>query len=124
MKTLEETRRERAKNRQVQSSRKHVMMKRSGIVSGVVAFGLLVLAVLALDVEISFLHVEGEQKRARVLPGTGVVCLFGSSVGTLVARSPAVVTGHEILRAKTPAALALALTEEQELQPTEGEQSS
>jgi hypothetical protein len=41
-----------------------------------------------------------------------------------VARSSALVTGHEMLKAKTPAALAMALTEEQELQPTEGEQSS
>ena len=103
---------------------KHVMMKHSGMVSGVVALGLLVLAVLALDVEISFLHVVGEQKRAWVLPGTGVVCLMGGIVGTIVARSSALVTGHEILMAKTPAALPLALTEEQELQPTEGEQSS
>jgi hypothetical protein len=159
----------------------HSRLKQSAILSGVVALGLLVLAVLALDVEISFLHVVREQKRTWVLPGTGVVCLPGSSVGalvarskapgmvlslvfvlgvmalvvglyfltvlgfhgradlgpgvgtvclmggivgTIVARSSALVTGHEILRAKTPAALALALTEEQELQPTEGEQSS
>ncbi len=216
----------------------HSRIKQSAIRSGVIAFGLLVLAVLALEVDISFLHVVGEQKRAYVLLGTGLVCLFGSIVGMLVARSkargmvlslvfvlgvmalavglyflttlgyheraytplgigtvcllggpvgaivarlqaqPAVfftaialgvvvlggsvyfltvlgfheradlglgvgtvclmggivgtivarssagVTGHEMLRAKTPAALAMALTEEQELQPTEGEQSS
>ena len=34
------------------------------------------LAVLILDVELSFLHVVGEQKRSWVLLGTGVVCLF------------------------------------------------
>src|SRR5258708_25357365 len=67
----------------------HSRIKQSAIRSGVVALGLLVLAVLALEVEISFLCGVGEQKRAYVLLGTGVVCLFGSSVGTLVARSKA-----------------------------------
>jgi hypothetical protein len=81
--------REIAKKRQVQSSMKHVMMKHSGIVSGIVAFGLLVLAMLALEVDFSFLNVVGEQKRAYVLLGTGLVCLFGSGVGTFVARSKA-----------------------------------
>src|SRR6266478_8905891 len=51
----------------------HSRLKQSAIRSGVVALGLLVLAVLALDVEISFLHVVGEQKCTWVLPGTGVV---------------------------------------------------
>ena len=35
----------------------HSRLKQSAILSGVVALGLLVLAVLALEVEISFLHV-------------------------------------------------------------------
>ncbi len=48
------------------------------IVTAVVILGLLVLAVLALDVDLSFLHVVGEHKRAYVLLGTGVVCLLGS----------------------------------------------
>ena len=60
---------------------KQSRLKQSFIRSGVVAFGLLFLAVLALDVELSFLHVVGEQKRAYVL--------LGSSVGTLVVRSKA-----------------------------------
>ncbi len=67
----------------------HSRIKQSAIRSGVIAFGLLVLAVLALEVDISFLHVVGEQKRAYVLLGTGLVCLFGSIVGMLVARSKA-----------------------------------
>ncbi len=67
----------------------HSCIKQSAIRSGVVALGLLVLAVLALEVDISFSHVVGEQKRAYVLLGTGMVCLFGSIVGMLVARSNA-----------------------------------
>ena len=104
--------------------RKHVLLEHVVLCSGVVALGLLVLAVLALDVDISFLHVVGEQKRAYVLLGTCLVCLFGSGVRTFVARSNTQVTGHEILLARTTAALPMALTEEQQSQPTACEQSS
>jgi hypothetical protein len=44
------------------------------------------LAVLALDVGLSFLHVVGEQKRAYTLLGIGTVCLLDGTVGAIVAR--------------------------------------
>jgi hypothetical protein len=44
------------------------------------------LAVLILDVELSFLHVVGEQKRAYTPLGIGTVCLFDGTVGAIVAR--------------------------------------
>jgi len=87
MKTLERPG-ERDEKWEVHSSMKQTRMQ-SLIVTAVVILGLLVLAVLALDVDLSFLHVVGEHKRAYVLLGTGVVCLLGSSVETLIARSKA-----------------------------------
>ena len=80
--------------------------------------------VIALAVGLYLLTVLDYHEHADLGPGAGIVCPMGAIVGTIVARSSALVTRHEILRAKAPAALALALTEEQELQLTEGAQSS
>ncbi len=85
---------------------------------------LMVLGLVALGVSVYFLTILGYHERAYVGLATGTVCLVGGIVGTLVARFKAQVTGHEILRARTPAALPMALIEEQESQPTACEQSS
>ena len=84
----------------------------------------LVVGVMALAGGLYCLTVLGYHERADLGLGVGTVCLIGGIFVAIVARSSTRVTGHEILRAKTSAALTMALTEEQELQPTEGKQSS